>query len=272
MKPRAWFLSLALLVSALLAPPAGAKCSPGLVRHFGRRAVQVAYRAGIARPAPVSIEWFGHAFFRFISPGGLRVVTDPFSPFRGFPIPKTNPDVATISEEAANHSFVGILGGSPLILRGVTEDGADWAEIDRRVKDVRIISVPIVQGGGDYDVGAKAASFLFEMGGLCIAHLGDLAAPMNPTQLRRLGRVHVALVILSDPGAMDPATAAKFIQRLHPNIAIPMDIRSDDELRTFLRGFRRVRRAGAAKISVSRRTLPPPTEVIVLRQPPEREG
>ncbi len=46
MKPRALVLSLALLTSALLAPPAGAKCSPGLVRRFGppvRRAIPVTY-------------------------------------------------------------------------------------------------------------------------------------------------------------------------------------------------------------------------------------
>lgn len=262
-----------LIFTALVLVPvaARAKCSPGLVRYFENRALPAAYRREASRPPRISIEWFGHAFFRLISPAGLRIVTDPFSPFRGFPIPLTSPDVATLSEESANHSYIDILGGSPLILRGVTNDGDGWARIDRRVRDVRIISVPIVQGGGDFGVGGKAASFLFEMGGLCIAHLGDLAAPMNPTQLRRLGKVHVAMVILSDPGAMDPKTAAGFIQRLGPNIAIPMDIRSEEELRVFSSAFRRVRRLDTAKIAVSLRELPPPTEVIVLKQPPELE-
>lgn len=262
-----------LILFALVFTPAAAlaKCSPGLVRYFEKRALPAAYRRDVPRRGPVSIEWFGHAFFRLISPAGLRIVTDPFSPFRGFPVPRTSPDVATLSEESPNHSYVGILGGSPIVLRGVTNDGDGWAQIDRRLRDVRIISVPIVQGGGDFEVGGKAASFLFEMGGLCIAHLGDLAAPMNPTQLRRLGKVHVAMVILSDPGAMDPKTAAGFIQRLGPNIAIPMDIRSEEELRVFSAAFRRVRRLDTAKIALSLRALPPPTEVIVLRQPPELE-
>ena len=70
---------------------------------------------------------------------------------------------------------------------------------------------------------SKASSFLFETGGLCIAHLGDLGSPMNPEQLRRLGKIHVALAIISDPGAMNPRVMADFVQRLGPNVAIPMD-------------------------------------------------
>ncbi len=266
---RSWILLF--FAFALLAPSeAGAKCNPGLVRYFrDRAAVPVAYKGGRQLPRPVSLQWFGHAFFRLISPGGTRVVTDPFSPERGFPIPKTAPHVVTSSEESANHSWVEIVGGKPIILRGVVNQGDGWARIDRKVGDVRILSVPIVQGGGEFDIsGGKASSFLFETGGLCIAHLGDLGAPMNPEQLRRLGKVHVALVIISDPGAMGPEVLARFIHRLGPNIAIPMDVRSEEDLTAFTRAFRRVRRLNTDRIELSRRTLPRPTEVVVLRMPP----
>ncbi len=240
-------LCLALLVCHLAAPAiVSAKCSPGLVRHFPfKKATPVSYIRRTKAARRISIQWFGHAFFRIISPGGIRIVTDPFSPHRGYPIPKTSPDVATTSEEAMNHSSVDVLGGNPVVLRGVSVDGGKWNEVDYRIGDVRIRNVPIVQGGGgdDFDVGdSRASSFLFETGGLCIAHLGDLGSPMNPEQLRRLGKVHVALVIISDPGAMNPDVMAKFIHRLRPNVAIPMDVRSLEELNVFLAGFRRVRR------------------------------
>lgn len=264
-----WFL---FCVGTLLTPlQADARCEPGLVRYFQRNQigpVRVAYAQNTA--GPVRIQWFGHAFFRLISPGGTRIVTDPFSTFRGLPIPRTAPHVVTVSEESPNHSSVESVGGNPLILRGVVEFGAEWARIDQRVRDVRILSVPIVQGGGDSDFGGgKAASFLFEMGGLCVAHLGDLGAPMNPEQLRRLGKVHVALVIISDPGAMGPQILSEFIQRLSPNVAIPMDIRSEEGLAVFLRPFQRVKRLKSDTVSITRRNLPPPTEIIVLKQPQE---
>ncbi len=264
-------LCLVLLAGWLVAPPVVfAKCSPGLVRRLPLgRATPASYARTAQASGSVRIQWFGHAFFRIVSPGGVRMVTDPFSPHRGYPIPETSPHVVTTSEEAMNHSAVEVLGGNPVVLRGVLGSGERWNRVDYRMGDVRIRNVPIVQGGGSddfFDAGAaKASSFLFETGGLCIAHLGDLGAPMNPEQLRRLGKVHVALVIISDPGAMRPDAVAKFIRRLAPNVAVPMDVRSPDELNMFLGAFRRVRRLAGDTYLFSRKTLPPPTEVVLLR-------
>lgn len=259
-----------LIFFALVFTPAAAraKCSPGLVRHFGRKAVPVTNPLPRHHSDQVSIKWFGHAYFRIFSPGGTRFLTDPFSFERGYTIPPTNPHAVTIGKESTNHSGLEIVGGEPLIIRGLTGGGLGWAKVNRKVGDVRVMSVPIVQGGGgDFDSGiGKGASFLFETAGLCVAHLGDLAAPMNPSQLRRLGKVHVALVVLSDRVSMGPAEAADFIGRLSPNIAVPMHYYDDPEtLGVFLRKFRRVRRLGTSRLSVSRRTLPRPTEIVVLR-------
>ena len=117
-----------------------------------------------------------------------------------------------------------------------------------------------VAGSDDFDAGeSKASSFLFETGGLCIAHLGDLGSPMNPEQLRRLGKIHVALAIISDPGAMNPRVMAEFVRRLGPNVAIPMDVRSLEELNVFLGVFRRVASWRATPTSsAAGRCRPPP--------------
>ncbi|HBK78721.1 MAG TPA: hypothetical protein DDZ83_03385 [Nitrospinae bacterium] len=262
-------LPLALLFFASWPPLAGAKCSPGLVRYFElRAAVPVSYPLPRQGTSTVSIEWFGHAFFRIFLPGGTRVVTDPFSFDRGYAIPPTNPHAVTIGKETPNHRGVEILGGKPLVIRGLKNGGLEWAKVNLKVGDIRIQSVPIVQGsGGDFDFGiGKGASFLFETAGLCIAHLGDLAAPMNPSQLRRLGKVHVAMVVLSNRVSMGPAEAADFIGRLSPNIAIPMHFYDDPlTLAVFLKRFRRIRRHAARRLYISRKTLPGPTEIVVMR-------
>jgi L-ascorbate metabolism protein UlaG (beta-lactamase superfamily) len=89
---------------------------------------------------------------------------------------------------------------------------------------------------------------------------------MNPSQLRRLGKIHVALVVLSTRVSMGPIEAAEFIGRLSPNIAVPMHYYDDpDTLAVFLKRFRRVRTPQSSVLSVSKRTLPPPTEIVVLR-------
>ncbi len=266
--------AVAVLLAFIFAPQvAEGQCRPGLVRKPPlRRVIPVTYPLPGQKSSRVSIEWFGHAFFRLISPGGTRILTDPFSFERGYPIPRTLPHAVTVGKETTNHSGLEIIGGKPLVIRGLKNGGAGWAEVDRRVGDVRILSVPIVQGsgGGDDDFGGfgKGASFLFEMGGLCIAHLGDLAEPMNPSQLRRLGKVHVALVVLSGRVSMGAREAAAFIQKLGPHIAIPMHFYDDEEtLADFLRAFRRVRRLNTNRLYISRKNLPQPTEIVVLRHP-----
>ncbi len=269
----AGLLALALVLA--LPAPVRARCAPGLVRlPPPAKAIPAAYAA--AAKGSVSIEWFGHAYFRLISPGGIRVVTDPFSRHRGYPIPRTNPHVVTIGKETPNHHGIDIVGGSPLVLRGLREGGLEWGEVRRQVGDVWIFSIPIAQGGyGDDDYGSifgKGATFVFEMGGLCIAHLGDLAEPMNPSQLRRLGKVHLAFVVLSERVSMGPEGAAEMVRRIGPRIAVPMHYYDDEEtLERFIRSARalgalhRVRRLKERRLLLHRKRLPPPTEILLMR-------
>ncbi len=273
-------LILLFLLAAALLPQSGAeaKCAPRLVRGFGPylargAALPVTYPLPGQKSSRVSLEWFGHAFFRLMSPEGLRVLMDPFSYDRGYPVPPTNPHVVTIGKETPDHRGLEIVRGKPIVLRGLTNGGLEWGEVNRKVGDVRIASIPIMQGVAGYEHEfltsfGKGAAFLFETGGLCVAHLGDLAAPMNPSQLRRLGRVHVALVVISEKVAMGPAAAAAFIRKLGPNVAIPMHFYDDAEtLAIFLRRFKRIRRLPGRRLHLTRKTLPRPTEIVVLRHP-----
>ena len=67
---------------------------------------------------------------------------------------------------------------------------------------------------------------------------------------------------------MGASEAAAFVQKLGPNIAIPMHFYDDKEtLADFLEGFRRVRRLNTRRLYLSRKTLPRPTEIMVLRHP-----
>lgn len=116
-----------------------------------------------------------------------------------------------------------------------------------------------------YDMETKGSAFVFQMGPLCIAHLGDVAEALTPSQIRRLGKVHVALVPIGGTFTVDPEGAFRIVEALRPHIAIPMHYWDDeDRLRRFLRGARRVRRHGGGPFYVSRKTLPRPTLFVVL--------
>ena len=67
---------------------------------------------------------------------------------------------------------------------------------------------------------------------------------------------------------MGAQEAAAFIQKIRPNIAIPMHFYDNEEtLSIFLRSFQRVRKLSTHQIYVTRKTLPPPTEIWVLKHP-----
>jgi L-ascorbate metabolism protein UlaG (beta-lactamase superfamily) len=236
-----------------------ARCAPDLVnapRTF--RAVPVKS----APPARISIEWFGHSFFRLVSAGGIRVIADPFGPEMRMPVPAVRPDAVTVGREHPHHNSAGIAAGNPRIFRGLG-GGEEWAKIQETVGDVLIYNVPVVQR--TYEMRTKGSAFVYEIGGLCIAHLGDVAEALTPSQLRRLGKIHVAMVPIGGTFAVGPDGARRLVGQIRPHIAIPMHYWDEESLlRRFLRGARRVKKLERGPLYVTKRKLPPPTLIVVM--------
>lgn len=252
-----------LLAAGGWAPLAAARCSPEVVlREPGPRLA--AFAAGAKREArSFSVQWFGHSAFEVVSPGGTRIFTDPFGPGIGLPIPRLRPHAVTIGREHPHHNSAWTLQGNPLVLRGLRDEGMEWAEVRRTVGDVLIYNVPVTQR--TFEVRTKGSAFVFEAGGLCIAHLGDVAEPFTPSQMRRLGKVHVAMIPVGGTFTVDGEGALEIVRQLRPHIAIPMHYWDDDErLERFLKGARQVRRLDRGPLVVNRENLPRPTVVVVM--------
>jgi len=251
------------IFSGLVFPVAlHARCIPDLV-HTPRSFRAVPVKS--TQPARITIEWFGHSFFRLISPGGTRIIADPFGPELSMSIPPVRPHVVTIGREHPNHNSAGIAAGNPLILRGLSGDGGEWAKIRERVGDVFIYNVPVTQR--TYDMRTKGSAFVYEIGGLCIAHLGDVAEALTPSQLRRLGKIHVAMIPIGGTFATGPDGARKIIEQIQPNIAIPMHYWDDEILlRRFLRGAKGVKKLKRGPLYITKRNLPLPTLIVIMSQ------
>ena len=165
-----------LLVAFLDAAPARPAC----------RELDVA--RGIVRPAyagqpDATVEFFGHNFFQITSSKGTRIITDPVAP--GFyPTPKVAPHAITVGREHPNHNYVELAEGKPVILRGLGNYGAEWNKISTTVGDILIYSVPVYQQ--QFGNALKGAAFVFDLGVLCIAHLGDLAHKLTEEQVKAL--------------------------------------------------------------------------------------
>jgi len=207
------------------------------------------------------IEFFGHNFFQITSSKGTKIITDPVAPGM-YPTPELAPHAVTISREHPNHNYVELAKGNPIILRGLASYGAEWNKISTTIRDVLIYTVPIYQQ--QFGNALKGAAFVFDLGTLCIVHLGDLAHKLTPEQLKALGKVDVAMIPIGGTFTMPPQTAREVLQQLNPKIAIPMHYRENTTLLDmFVRDFPH-RYSRTHRLAISKSALPPATEIIVL--------
>jgi L-ascorbate metabolism protein UlaG (beta-lactamase superfamily) len=254
------FLFSVLLI-LLTRPPANASCRDIDVTTRGTR---FAYAA----EADATIQYFGHNFFQITTRKGTKIITDPLAPGM-YPTPLVTPHVVTVGREHPNHNYVELAHGNPIILRGLAHYGAEWNRVSTNVRDVFIYNVPIYQNGVQGAI--KGAAFIFDLGTLCIAHLGDLSHTLTPEHLKQIGRVDVALIPIGGRYTMGPDTAREVLLQLKPKIAIPMHYRDNPYLlESFLKGMA-VRRPDSDTLVVSKSSLPASTEVVVLRPQGARE-
>ena len=248
-------LTAALVIWPLLVSIVDSSCRD---MDLARRGPSLAYAA---EPDAV-IQYFGHNFFQITTSKGTKIVTDPLAPGM-HPTPYVAPHVVTVGREHPNHNYVELAQGNPIILRGLAHYGAEWNRISMTVRDVFIYNLPIYQQA--FGSALKGAAFMFDLGTLCIAHLGDLSHTLTPEQLKQMGRVDVALIPIGGTFTMPPDTAREVLAQLKPKIAIPMHYRdSMSILESFVHGLP-TRRPETNTLVVSTATLPATTEIVVLR-------
>lgn len=215
-----------------------------------------------------TIQYFGHNFFQITTRKGTRIVADPLAPGM-YPTPALTPHVVTVGREHPNHNYVELARGNPVVLRGLARYGAEWNRVNTTVRDVFIYNIPIYQTG--LQGALKGAAFVFDLGTLCITHLGDLSHTLTPEQLKQLGRVDVALIPIGGTFTMPPQTAREVLQQLKPKIAIPMHYRDNLYiLQSFVQGLS-TRKSDGDTLVVSKATLPANTEIVILRPRGARE-
>lgn len=154
--------------------------------------------------------------------------------------------------------------GNPVILRGLKNYGAGWNTISTSVKDAFIYNVPIHQNA-EFIQGIHGSAFVFDLGTLCIAHLGDLSQKLNDQQIKAFGKVDVALTPIGGRRTMDPELAREVLAQLKPKIAIPMHHRDSPSLVQQFSAGMRMQVLPGDTLTVSKSALPQATEIKVLQ-------
>lgn len=221
--------------------------------------------------APVTVRYFGQSFFLLTS-GGLRIAIDPFGDI-GYPFPSVTGDVVLVTHEHRDHNNVGLVGGAPRILRGLTEGGRGWAKIYERIAGTLFYTVPSFHDDQFGTARGLNAIFVIETGGFRIAHLGDLGQPfLSEGVLRAIGRADILMIPVGGaPFTIGAREATHVVEQIRPRIVIPMHYRTavrpdwpgTDE-RPFLEGKPNVRRLESNTLTVARDHLPATTQIVVM--------
>ena len=205
----------------------------------------------------MEITWYGLSCFRITERKHAAVVTDPYNGKLGLPALKLKSDVITISHNASGHNDVKSVSG--------------WEHA--------------LDGPGEYEIGSvfftgiktnhtaesnRNVLFMFDYGGLTVAHLGDMKKVPSQTQIDALEQVNILLVPVGGGNTLNAAQAAELVSMLEPNIVIPMHYQIPGlklELETvdrFLKemGVSEPKEEDSLKISSS--NLPEETETVIL--------
>lgn len=152
------------------------------------------------------------------------------------------------------------------MLRG-WDTGTGVAHHDLRYGDVRIRNVPTnIRHGVGTEFGGNSI-FVIEAADLCIAHLSHLHHALTPEHLAALGQIDVLMAPVDGAYTLSHADMLAVIEQIKPPLVIPMHYFSPSVLQRFLAraGDRyKVRLSASPQVTLSRASLPPATEIIVL--------
>lgn len=165
----------------------------------------------------VEITYAGHSTYVIVTPAGIRIATD----FNGYFGSDPVPDVVTMNNAHRTHYTDLPDAAIPHVLRGWATEGLIVTH-DVTVKDLRIWNVPTnVRDLGGTRINGNSI-FVFEVDGLCIAHLGHLHHTLTDVHLGELGQIDVVLAPADGGYTIPHELLVEVIGQIGPSLVIPM--------------------------------------------------
>lgn len=169
----------------------------------------------------VSVEYIAHSCFVVQSPGGTKLVIDPFNShtWLGYSFPTgVTADAVLISHPHYDHDASYYIGGFPLVLR--SPGRYSMGDVCVRGLEGRH-GDPLRKGYGDA-FGKTNTVWLIETGGVILAHLGD-NGPLNDSLVQRLQGVDVLMLpVDSEEHILTHDEVEDILRQIRPRIAVPM--------------------------------------------------
>ena len=253
-------LILMLLAFAITAPAMAAEigCRPEMAR--GQFRIMPASLA----EKELRISFVGHASFLIETPQNVKAVTD----YNDYIRAKIVPDIATMNKAHSTHFSRNPEAGITHLLPGWNPAGGR-ATHDITLLDLRVRNVPtnIRAWGGSETEHDGNSIFIFELGDLCVVHLGHLHHVLEPSHIRAIGRADIVLAPVDSGYTLDIDGMMEVLGQLSPRVVIPMHFFGQHTLERFIKiGSDRyvIDRREQPSAVFSRETLPEKPTMVVL--------
>lgn len=229
---------------------------------------------GVAQPAPtstpiptaapesqVTLYYEENAQFELISPQGTRVLIDVFNP-SALSSPATEKDILLTTHAHNDHikgDFADSFPGQQLRIQ----------EGEINLPDVSIRGIASAHSGGEFKP-ERGGNYIFivDMGGLRIAHFGDIGQDqLTQEQLDVLGEVDIALTqFVNSNSQMNMRNKKGFnlMAQVKPRLIIPTHGNADAEAIQYAMELWEVFATDAVGISVGRSDLSEGTKLLVM--------
>ena len=213
----------------------------------------------------VKITYIGHSTFTIESPGGVIAATD----YNDYVRPFETPAIVTMNHAHSTHFTHRPDPGIRHVLRGWASGGRPPAH-DVQERDMRVRNVPTnIRDGGATEFSGNSI-FVFEVAGLCIAHLGHLHHTLTPDHLKALGQVDIVMAAVDGAWTLDHDGIIEVMGQLQPKVVIPMHYFGENALGRFLSRVQArfdIERVAGDSLFLSRANLPTKPAIKVLFAP-----
>lgn len=219
----------------------------------------------------MKLKWLGHSAWILTTDEGTKVAFDPFEAGAydggiGYPPIAEAADVLLMSHTGhPDHGYAAAIGGSPETFAVSGEHAA---------KGVRITGLDTFHDESGGKERGTNVIFTVEADGIRLTHMGDIGHELTDEQYAALEGTNVVLIPIGGFFTIDAAMATKIVQRLEPNVCIPMHYKTEmcgfpiAPVTEFTRGKSPVEQV-ANEVEITKATLPPPTAYWVTALPPK---
>jgi L-ascorbate metabolism protein UlaG (beta-lactamase superfamily) len=201
-------------------------CGLGLVEN--KLFKRANYQLADVQAGHVKITFVGHSTFMMETTNGVAASTD----YAGLQTENRVPDIVTMNNSHSSHYTDFLDPKIKHVLRGWSPAGG-IARHHLKVKDMRIYNLPTnIFNFGEGAMNGNSV-FVFEAGGLCMAHLGHLHHFLSKEQVAQLGRIDVLYVPIDGVNTLSHEEALHIIGQINPRIIMPMHLSAFGEADAF---------------------------------------